>query len=239
MSILRNQNEVVGASSADLVETYNALTGKSIKKFENRSLAETRVAAAIMSAENAAGHAGVAKGAEPVAKTKAELKAEKARKADPREQLKKAHFPEVPKSIKETQETEFTPDDTCEETENPYKPGTLSFQLWEACKAAKVAEPERKLKVKSESKEKAVRAPKYTYVVATGEGTSKLQEASSRAKILAFINKHPKGTQVSIEAISKHMGIDARGPLKKMLDRNHISPVVLAEEKAEEVSSEA
>lgn len=60
--IIRSQAEVNGAPMNVLVNTYNALTGNSIKKFENRAVAESRVANAIMSAQDAAGHLGVPKG---------------------------------------------------------------------------------------------------------------------------------------------------------------------------------
>lgn len=74
-NILRDQSAVGNATTADLVATYNALTGKSIKKFETRSIAESRVRMAIMSAQDAAGHAGVPKDTKPVAETVAELAA--------------------------------------------------------------------------------------------------------------------------------------------------------------------
>lgn len=75
LSIIRSQAQIADATMAQLVATYNALTGKSIKKFELRSIAEARVRMAIMSAEDAAGHAGVPKGTKPVAATKDELHA--------------------------------------------------------------------------------------------------------------------------------------------------------------------
>jgi hypothetical protein len=62
--IIRSQAEIEKASSAVLVNTYNALTGKNIKKFENRAIAETKVTQAIMSAQDQAGHLGVPKGQE-------------------------------------------------------------------------------------------------------------------------------------------------------------------------------
>ena len=80
MTILTSQKQIQEASTADLVETYNALTGKSIKKFSSRAIGETQVANAILAAEDRAGHAGVAKGEKPVAKPLA-AKGEKIAKA--------------------------------------------------------------------------------------------------------------------------------------------------------------
>jgi hypothetical protein len=72
MTIIRTQNEIADASTAVLVATYNALTGKSIKKFSSRGAGESQVANAIMAAQDRAGHLGVPKGAAPVAITVAE-----------------------------------------------------------------------------------------------------------------------------------------------------------------------
>lgn len=72
MTVLTSQKQIQEASTADLVETYNALTGKSIKKFASRAAGETQVANAILAAEDRAGHAGVAKGEKPPAKPLAE-----------------------------------------------------------------------------------------------------------------------------------------------------------------------
>jgi hypothetical protein len=72
MTVLTSQKQIQEASTADLVETYNALTNKNIKKFASRAAGETQVANAILAAEDRAGHAGVAKGENPVAKPLAE-----------------------------------------------------------------------------------------------------------------------------------------------------------------------
>lgn len=72
-SIIRDQADIPEASMQVLVDTFNALTGKSIKKFESRAIAEARVANAILSAQAATGARGVVKGARPTAKTRAEL----------------------------------------------------------------------------------------------------------------------------------------------------------------------
>lgn len=67
MTIITNTKLVPEASTADLLETYNALAGKSIKRFSSRAAAEVQVTNAIMAAEDRAGHAGVPKGTKPVA----------------------------------------------------------------------------------------------------------------------------------------------------------------------------
>lgn len=62
---ITKQSDIAAASTAVLVATYNALTGKSIKKFSSRAAGESQVAMAILSSENKAGHAGVPKGSKP------------------------------------------------------------------------------------------------------------------------------------------------------------------------------
>lgn len=89
MTIIRTQAQIADASTADLIETYNALTGKSIKKFSSRGAGESQVANAIMAAQDRAGHLGVPKGAAPVAITADEATAkEKAAGAAPAAPLK-------------------------------------------------------------------------------------------------------------------------------------------------------
>lgn len=73
MTILRNPNAIATADMADLIETYNALTGNSVERFESRAVAERRTEMAMLAARDAAGHAGVPRGVEPEVKTLEEL----------------------------------------------------------------------------------------------------------------------------------------------------------------------
>lgn len=73
MTILRKQSDIPGAAMADLVETYNAMSAKPVKKFVDRGTAEARVANAMLSAANADGATGIPKGSKPQPKTTAEL----------------------------------------------------------------------------------------------------------------------------------------------------------------------
>ena len=76
--LIRSQKDIPDASTEDLVFTYNELTGKTIKKFSSRGAGEAQVANAILAAEDAAGHRGVAKGEKPKAMTLREQLAAKA-----------------------------------------------------------------------------------------------------------------------------------------------------------------
>lgn len=73
MTILRKQSDIHDADMADLIETYNALTGNAVERFESRTIARRRTEMAMLAAKDAAGHAGVPRGAEPEVKTAAEL----------------------------------------------------------------------------------------------------------------------------------------------------------------------
>ena len=65
MSILTEQNQIEEADMASLVETYNSLTGKSIKKFETREIGKRRVEMAMLAAKDADAHTGIPKHTEP------------------------------------------------------------------------------------------------------------------------------------------------------------------------------
>lgn len=71
--LIRTQSAVEDATMADLVHTWNALRGEALTSFPSLPIARTRVRMAILAAQNESGHAGVGKGAAPVAKTVAEL----------------------------------------------------------------------------------------------------------------------------------------------------------------------
>lgn len=74
--IIRDRSAVAGATLEDLNHTYRALKGDpGFKGFSTRAAAEVQVGMAIMSAQDAAGHAGIPKGAQPPVLTAAELAA--------------------------------------------------------------------------------------------------------------------------------------------------------------------
>jgi hypothetical protein len=116
MTILRKASDIKEASTSDLLETYNAMTGKSIKKFASRAAAERQVEMALLSAADAAGHAGVAPNTKPEPKTVSELKSK--RSPAPAEKA-------VPAPRKGAA--------------NPFATGTLANGLLNAAEAAKKA----------------------------------------------------------------------------------------------------
>jgi len=73
MTIIRDQNAIAEASTADLLETYNAYTGKNITRFSSRAAGEVQVVNSILAATDASAHAGVPKGSAPRPRTLEEL----------------------------------------------------------------------------------------------------------------------------------------------------------------------
>lgn len=63
--IIANPMALRDATDADLLQTYNKLTGNKLKKFSSRAVGERLVEMALLAAKDRAGHKGVPRGAEP------------------------------------------------------------------------------------------------------------------------------------------------------------------------------
>jgi hypothetical protein len=184
MTIIRTQAQIADASTAVLVATYNALTGKSIKKFSSRGAGESQVANAIMAAQDRAGHLGVSKGAAPVAITVAEESAKNDAGAT------QEPAPVAP-------------------------PKSLRAKLALAAGDASPNKPKA---------ERATSAPRKTLtaVVSTGRGKFRLQAASLRGQIMAFVGAYGAGKAVPMDAIVAKFEERARGAVRLLMDRDHL-----------------
>lgn len=209
MTIIRNRKDVTESTpTSDLLETYNAMTGKDIKKFSSRAAAESQTSNAIMAAEDAAGKLGVKKGAKPVAMTKAELEAAAAAKAAGKEP------PQEPsKSVAGA-------------TAAPKKGESLRSSL----KAKAVGEP-NKGKAKPPKKEGAGRAAKVEWVKLTEAGRSKMQAGSQRKGVYdAIVGKAAKSKTkdadgnglVNVELLQEDFHSVIRGHVLKLIFEGHI-----------------
>lgn len=181
------------ADAADLVHTYNQLTGKSVKKFENRTIAERRVEMALLAAKDADAKTGLPKGSEPQPQPRVEI-------------LRKAA----------ARGTEPPPALDADNADPVFQPGTMAYEL---DKAARNAQPIPK----REPREKKAPADKKVLyaVVATFAGTSKPQTGSLRNNVLLRIQGSPKGA-ATIESLDAHFGINTRGYVAKLLERDHL-----------------
>jgi hypothetical protein len=93
-----------------------------------------------------------------------------------------------------------------------FKEGTL---------AAKLAEEANGVAPIQVAEEGAKRAPKVNSVKATGCGTSKMQETSKRAQILAWIAAQPNKT-ATVWEIESHFDLNSRGYLQKLIEVGHL-----------------
>lgn len=185
MTIIRAQAQIADASTADLVATYNALTGKSISRFSSRGAGESRVANAIMAAQDRAGHLGVPKGAAPVAITVAEAKAKKAAGAH----------------------------------EEPAPAGSPKPLRAKLALAAGDASPNK-------AKPKAERAARKTNgalvaVKSTGRGEFRLQAASLRGQIMAFVEAQGAKSVPMADIVAKFED-RAKGAVRLLMGRDHL-----------------
>jgi hypothetical protein len=213
VTIIRTRKEVPAASTADLLESYNAYTGKSIKKFSSREAAETQASNAIMSAEDAAGKLGVKKGAKPVAMTLAELDAARAAKAMGADVLSK-------------------PTGSAQVATKPEPKGK---SLRESLKAKAVGEPNKGKPAPPKKEPGAGRAPKVEWVKLVAGGRSKMQAGSQRKGVYDAIvgaaakskSRDADGTTpiVNVEALQEDFHIPIRGHILKLVFEGHIAAV--------------
>ena len=211
-NIIRNRADVAAASNADLIATYNALTGNAVERFSSRAIAERRVDMALMAAEDAAGHLGVPKGSDAVAMTKEELEA-----AAPVVQEPAAEAQEPVQEPSKSDEGAVTPD----EGENPFKPGTLAYSLWVATKSAEANDPVRTKKPPKVKTEPSKPRNKELIVKATFAGTSKPQATSKRAAVLKLVQEAQDAT-ITLVALDAAMGEPTRGYIQKLVEMKHL-----------------
>jgi hypothetical protein len=196
--ILRDRAAIAEATSAQLVATYNALTGKSISKFENKEIGMRRVEQAMMAAADADAHLGVAKGANGEVKTAEELAVKAVEVGAPIPVLNGGGTPAEP----------------------VYAPGSLAEQLANKAKvAAPIVPRARREPVKRDPN--APRRATGTHVRAVDGGWSKVRDNSVRGAVLAKI-REAGGKPVAVEALAAHFDTEVRGYLGKLVEVEHI-----------------
>lgn len=196
MTIIRKQNDIAAASNADLVETFNELTGKSIKKFESRAIAEVRVANAILSAQNAAGHVGVPKGTDPEAKTVAELEAAATTR----------------RSAKPADDNETKEDDDMTRTK---KATTVKKKGAPAsAKTKTTAKKDAPANGSTGGARARVLTAGARVLIAVPKIPRRPQEGSNRTKVLEALKKRKDAT---LEKLSEDVGFDARSYVSQLV----------------------
>jgi hypothetical protein len=225
--IIRNQNDIEGAELADIVASFNALTGQSLKRFSSRAVGESRLRMAILGAADAAAHLGVPKGAvaEPLT---AEERAAKGEKVNPL--AEEETRVEQERAVQASSTAVAPPDAPApgEDTEKPsevsYKPGSLAHQLDVATRAmAPIAPKDKKPKATAAAPRKAI-----ARVELTGAGKSKLQVTSARHAIVEWIkatsatNKRKPQPWASMQELVEHFEASVKGHLQKLAFMNHV-----------------
>lgn len=216
MAILRNVEQIAEASTEDLLETYNALKGKSIKKFASREAGKRQVEQAMMAAKDADAHLGVPKGADGEVKTAEEL----AQKADE----KGAEAPDMSGDEQPgpTEGGEAGPAPEGDGTPT-FPPGSMADQLQKAgAKSAAITKRAKKAPTPPGSAK-----PAATHVVAVAEGgKSKVRATSQRGAVLQRIqlSKDKDGAQVpvSIASLDAHFQVATKGYIQKLAEHGHV-----------------
>lgn len=215
VSILRSADELPDATMAQLVATYNALTGRtptgegvqrSITKFESREVGKRRVEQAMMVAKDADAHLGVAKGASGEVKTAEELAVKAAEGDKP--------APEV------------NPTNTV-----TFPDGTLANALQKQAQEAPgpIAPRPRAEAVKREPGAPRRGSGTSAFVKRTPEGTAKtkVRPDSARGVVLAALDSihgKSKNPAVAIAKITEHVGdgVGVPGAIQKLVELGHL-----------------
>jgi hypothetical protein len=211
MTIIRDRSKLAEASNADLLETYNAMTGKSIAKFASRAAGETQTSNAIMLGEDRAGKLGVKKGKKPVAMTVAEE--QEALKA-------RGLSSELLARIEATASAAGKPAPaTAAPAAKPAK--GLRAKLAEKAQGEPFTP-----KAKPEKKGDGSRAPKVTHVLPKEGGLLKMREDSDRAKVLKLIQTSFARSKkaVPVERITEQFERNCRGFVQKLIQFGHLAP---------------
>lgn len=220
MAIIREQKLIANASTADLLETYNALTGKDIKRFSSRPAAETQVSNAILAAMDAAAHLGVPKGQRVTALTKEERDRVRKNKGLPSaEEQIAAEGRAAMKAMAEA----------AVKAANKTPARAMRDMLRE--RAAAAQNKPRPPRVKSS--DGPGRKPTIIAVELTGAGRSKMRAQSERHAVFEIVQRLSKrNSVVTVEAIDKALGKSARSHLQKLIFEEHLRAAVRAQKAA-------
>ena len=194
-NLITKVEDIEGADIADLLHTYNTLTGGSVKRFSDRAVAKRRVEMAMLSAKKADEETGVPKGAQGEVKPRAEIQAKASAKG-------------------------IAPPQTLEEVEQTLPPGSMAAQLLAAGKKAAPIEKRPTKKEGGVAAKTNTRKPLFA-VVATFAGVSKPQAGSDRNAVLVRIQQSPKSA-CTIESLEQHFQKDVRGFIQKLVEKDHL-----------------
>jgi hypothetical protein len=225
--IIRDQSKIADASTADILRSYNALTGENVARFSTRTAGERRLAMAILAAQDRTAHAGVPFGTAKIEpKTSEELTGRRGGDSAPAE--------DAPATAQDAPGA--APDDAtqADPSANPFKPGTMAHGLWLAADVASKRSKPAKMTTPGAS-----RPPKVMAVQATFAGKSKCQPDSRRRAVLDFVQGLPEKA-ATVEQIEAHFAEEnVRTHIQKLVAVDHFRVITLeayAELKVEEAA---
>lgn len=195
-SIIRDPSLIAASTTEVLLATYNALTGKSIKKFSSRAAAERQVEMAMLAARDNDAHTGVPKNSAPKVITIAETV--------------------VKAAAMGLDVEEATAEDSARIV---FTPGSLADQLDKASIHALPIVP----RAKKAAAAPAVPRSALMFVRSTGAGKSKVQAASVRGAVLAHIVASA-GVPVAVAELDAKFNCNTKGFLQKLIEMNHVAP---------------
>lgn len=198
--IIPNQEalKAEGVTMADLVVTYNHLTGKAIKKFESIATGMRRVEMCMLAAKDNDAHTGVPKGTEGQVKGADEIE-------------QKAEDKGVEQPAKP--DADVTIDD---DGKPSFALGTMAAQLQQQADAKPPITPRER---KTPATPTTPKAPAITHVVPTFTGKGKGQPGSQRTAVLNKIEliRRSELRAASIEELDKHFDGSVRGYIQKLI----------------------
>jgi hypothetical protein len=192
---------------AQLLATYTAYTGKHVKRFASRAIAEHRVKMAMMAAQDATGHAGVpANTPTPLPPTTVAERVQAA--AD------KGREPTLPQDDEPEAGVEV------DFEVNPYPEGSLAAQLWDAARNAAPVQPRQRTAAPKAPRDPAASRRRLgNEVVYKPGGVSAPQAGSMRGKVFARIKALGRAT---IEQLDADLGFPTRSFLQKLAEKGHV-----------------
>lgn len=229
LELLTVPADVAGAPMERLAATWNALTGRKIKKFENRAIGERKVREALEAASaedlrdleatnlvNRGEPLPISVRAEPDQKEVevpvpaglviGDVNASGMIRVEAPAVLV-VHSPNGSRVV-----TLEAPREEGEASVNPFKPGTLPHGLWAACHASKWAPISSMPGKRGRPKTSPFVSVKYT-----GAGNLRLQAGSGRSKVLAVV-KAAENQTATLAEIDAALGRECRGYVQKLID---------------------
>jgi hypothetical protein len=190
--IIRTPDQIAGATLECLLLSYNALTGRPIKRFADRATAERRLEMAMLAAQDATAHAGVPKGTTVI-------------------------IPRTAEELGHPLYSEELPEDTPAQPD----PRVCVCDFGKMVEVLCNGSCELGDKVATQNRKPRATNGRFALVRAKAGGTSKLQPNSVRNAVMQAILVHGEGG-VPLAELDLKFPPTARGHIQKLLASGHV-----------------